>query len=69
VLLAACAALARLNAIYLFRGSLYVEPSRGPSKVNATITRQLGMREVVILAIAGVLIGIMVVVLFACVLP
>ena len=39
------------------------------SKVNAKITRQLGMREVGIFAIAGVLIGIMVVVLFVCVLP
>jgi hypothetical protein len=37
--------------------------------VNETITKELGTREVVILAIAGVLIGIMVVVLFVCVLP
>jgi hypothetical protein len=39
------------------------------SKLNTTITRQLGMREVGMLAIAGVLIGIMMVVLFVCVLP
>jgi hypothetical protein len=33
------------------------------------ITRELGIREVAILATGGVLIGIMVVVLFVCVLP
>jgi hypothetical protein len=44
-------------------------PPPRTSKVNATITKELGAREVVILAIAGVLIGIMVVVLFVCVLP
>jgi hypothetical protein len=33
------------------------------------ITRELGMREVAILATADVLIGFMVVVLFVCVLP
>jgi hypothetical protein len=44
-------------------------PPPRTSKVNETITKELGTREVVILAIAGVLIGIMVVVLFVCVLP